>query len=210
MAEWIRIWTKNHIDSWGWLMAQFTDIDICNQALLLLGQPSITTLETDDDDSKAVEYCARAYESCRVSLLSQVNWKFALEHAELVEDTAVSALIPDDIWDYAFDLPTDFLRLVETSVKEYEISGGYFYCNQDDDVFILYVADVDEGQMPVTFTSALSALIARDICFALTGDPKLLELLNGVYTQRLHVAKAHDNQHLFMVDEDDSWISARR
>lgn len=191
-------------------MAQFSDIDICNQALLLLGQPSITTLDTDTDDSKAVEYCARAYESCRVSLLSQVNWKFAMDRVELVEDTSISALIPDDTWAYAFDLPTDFLRLVETSVSEFEISGGYFYCNQDDDVFILYVADVDEGQMPVTFTAALAALIARDICFAMTGDAKLLEVLNGVYAQRLNIAKSHDNQHLFMTDADDDWIAARK
>lgn len=191
-------------------MAQFSDLNICNQALLLLGQPSITTLNTDTDDSKGVEYCARAYEACRVSLLSQTNWKFALEHAVLVEDPLISATITDGIWSYAYNLPSGFLRLVETSVREFEISAGYFWCNQKDDVAILFVSDVDEAQMPVTFTSALAALIARDICFAMTGDPKLLDVLNGVYTQRLGIAKVQDNQHMFMTDTEDPWITARR
>lgn len=189
---------------------QFEDLDICNQALLLLGQPGILTLDTDIDESKAVEYCARAYETCRLSLLSQYNWKFAIDREKLVEDQDISAIVTDGVWTHAFELPNSFLRLIETNVPEFEISGGYFYCNQGSDVSILYVSDVDEGQMPVTFTSTLAALIAREISFAMTGDAKLMEVLNGVYTQRLNIARSHDNQHMFMRDLDDTWISARR
>ena len=81
-------------------------VNICNQALLLLGERTIQSL---DEDSTQAKVCAAFYETSRDACLRELKPSFARKRAVL---TAVG---PKPAWgfDNAYQLPQDCLLVIE-------------------------------------------------------------------------------------------------
>lgn len=142
-------------------------LEICNLALLMIGQHTIPSLdENGDSDTLQAETCRAFYDQARMSLLSRYNWTFALsrfKYGETKYDSSENRkkdrekyLSKNEIeYNYKYQLPHDFLKLVSVKDGEnkdllpitgckppYSLEGVSLFC----DTFpcrILYVHDVE-------------------------------------------------------------------
>lgn len=182
-----------------------SEVSICNSALILLGRETITALT---DDVKAARLCNAVFDMKRDWLLRAHIWKFATAR----ETLALLSATPDFEYSYKHQLPSDFLRLIsvyDSSVR-YRIEGDTLL--SDETVMkIKYIKRVtNPNSMDPTFRETLAALIAKDICKALTDDDSLHRAMKAEFDDRLMIAQStgameDDNDEI----EADDWLSHR-
>lgn len=82
-------------------------VDVCNQALALLGQKAITDLNGGDVHSRL---CAAVYSTVRDELLSVREWAFATKWRRLSPDTLAPT---NPRWTNRYAVPSGVLRVLE-------------------------------------------------------------------------------------------------
>ncbi len=148
-----------------------TDIEICNIALLRLGNDLITSF-TDGDKGLT---CSKVYPSVKKMLLSIHPWRFATGKRQLARLTAA----PVNEWKYAFQLPSDLIAgphagyittdEAATPSKEWKIFEDKIYANSD--VFVIdYRYEVTEGRMPAWFQTLIELALCAALAPQLAGD----------------------------------------
>ena len=85
------------------------NIAICSRALLKLGAGSISSF---DEGTAEAEISANLYPSTRDALLSVYPWSFAVAQTTLPK----LAASPIADFDNAFQLPSDFLRIISAGI----------------------------------------------------------------------------------------------
>jgi hypothetical protein len=85
-----------------------SDVDICNDALAMLGDEATVASIDPPEGSAQADHCARFYPKARDSLLEMHQWGFATVRANL----ALLAVTPPSTWLYAYAAPTDALNLI--------------------------------------------------------------------------------------------------
>ena len=167
-----------------------SNVEICNNALYMLGAQAILALT---DDNERARLCNGRFVYNRDSLLRSYNWNFAMKRATLARSTTE----PEWEYDYLYTLPTNPLCLRVVSMEEdykYKIEGRYIAtdattCN------ILYIGQItDPNEMDTMFREALSARIAADICYPLTGNSSQQDLMLKLAEQKLRLARSTDAQ----------------
>lgn len=141
----------------------YTDLSICNMALTILGQDEIASIATGTSATKAQRLAYYWYEQTANLLMQDAPWHFLMKYAELVEDTTQGALTLYG-WDYAFDLPTDFLKLWGLSPDDSKLScdafdvphviQGLFLLSNYSELYMLYAHKgiLAKGTTPETYT----------------------------------------------------------
>jgi hypothetical protein len=81
-----------------------SSIEVCNLALLKLGQNTISSL---DDAIPQAQLCKYSYDQSKQSLLYQYPWSFATK-----EDNLSQMVDATTRYKYMYSLPEDFLRLI--------------------------------------------------------------------------------------------------
>ena len=180
-------------------------VEICNGALTLLGGKAIASL---DDDTKAARACNRVYDSTRLLLLQAHPWNFAMARASL------AALSTSPLWEFdnAFSLPADCLFVKKiNSTEAWNVEGTAIHTDEGAPLTILYMSDVtDPNVMTPLFRAALSARIALDIGYDMTGNATLLTTMKTIYDERLSGARTNDAQEGTPdAIEQGSWIDSR-
>ncbi len=135
--------------------------EVCNLALGHLGEASITSL---DEDTTAARACALHYAMTRDELLRSHRWNFATTRAALVLLDASPAFG----WSYQYQLPSDFLRVLEVNDSEAGdvISGewiieGRVLLTSWDAVQLVYIRQIlDVSQFDALFVQALALKLA--------------------------------------------------
>lgn len=143
--------------------------EIKNLQLFELGVDNITDFNSTNPLVLKVN---QIYDVTKKSLLSLYRWSFAVKSVEL---TGVA--LTDERYEYSFDLPADYLRCENVfgnvkevfSIGDYRIIEGKLHCNQDT-VYLRYIFNVDEEDMPDYFIEAIKYKGAYDLCYNLTGD----------------------------------------
>lgn len=156
-----------------------TETEIKNAALIKLGVQPVTDYGTST--SKAAEVVNNLYPLYKRGMLSRRRWTFASKRLGLINPTAVV----DETFQWAFDLPSDFLNLNSVypdknyinSLTAYEIRGNKIYANVEE-IFIKYMYEAPEEQWTAYFTDFFKVAFASEICFVLTGDKTLNQLVN--------------------------------
>ena len=115
-----------------------TSVSICNEALSMIGAKSIISFE---EATETARRCATVYDSTRKALLRMHPWSFAKKRTQL----APVSTHPTFGYGYAFPLPQDFLRIIDTGVLEYEVEGRHILANTDL-IQLIYVSDNDNEQ----------------------------------------------------------------
>jgi len=186
--------------------------EICNSALITLGQPLISDID-DASDVNAVK-CKSQYTACKAELLEEWDWKFALGR----KTVAVNDTEPEFGYSYRYEIPTDALRVVKTFISETECTdwireGGFIFTNQtDDELQMWYVKDeetLEDGEMPRYFTRALGAYVAYKLSLAITPSAKLKQLAWNEYLQLKEKAKGIDAMSNYVEEYSDAWVNAR-
>lgn len=186
-------------------MAVINIVGICNQALTSLGANTITAL---NEDTKEANLCNEKYAHERDSLLRAHPWNFAIERV------ALATLTEEPAFEYeiVYQLPTDCLRVLATSVSstEYKIEQGKLLSNESS-VNIKYIKQItDPTKFSEDFAEALAARLAWKLAYPITASRTVAADAYQMYKDALNMARAADAQEGTPEElEADEWITAR-
>jgi len=196
-----------------------SQVDICNRALTKLGAARITSIS---ENSKSARVMAALWDTVRRSELRKRNWAFAIKRDLL------PALSTAPAWGFAraFQLPADFLRLVQahdvfivpslTDYREgddsaYAIEAGAILCDFDAPLKIRYVYDVtDPGAFDALFAEAFASKLAYEACYEVTQSNQRQEVCSADYKASISdAAKTNAIEKPPQGFPDDSWVLGR-
>lgn len=182
-------------------------VDICNSALIKVGADRIISLT---EDNQRARLCNEQYSKLRDDLLRAHPWNFAIKRVELAQ----SSTAPAFDYDYAFDIPSDCLRVLGTDLTsddDFKIEAGRRIVCNSSALSLKYIAQItDVGYFDSVFTECLAFKIAADIAYSLSGSASLAELLYRQYKEKLSEARSFDAQE-GSADRilSDEWINSR-
>lgn len=175
-------------------------VDICNEAMDLLGAATIASLT---ENSKEARLCNRRYETVRDAVLRAHPWNSAITRTSLPRD----ATAPAFGFTYQYTLPTDpyCLRVlsfwnsnVDSEIAAYDsqvmykIEGRKILSNEGT-CKITYVARVtDTEQFDPLLSSTIAHRLASETAYAITGSNSVAQQMFQLYETRLREARSMD------------------
>jgi len=177
-------------------------VEICNMALNLVGNLSITALT---DSTKEARACNVLYPLLRNELMASHPWNFAMTRADI---SAALATTPAFEWDYAYTIPADCLRVWELygTDAEWVVEGGELLTNQDEEIYIRYIKLItDTARYSPSFVSCLSTLLGAELAAKLADDKtmrrELLEELHKIKLPDAYSLNAMEGNRPLHTDE---------
>ena len=175
-------------------------VDICNEAMDLLGAATITALT---ENSKEARLCNRRFETVRDAVIRSHPWNTAIRRASLARDTDAPAFG----FTYQYTLPTDpyCLRVlsfwnsnVDSEVAAYDsqvmfkIEGRKVLSNEGT-CKITYLARVtDTEEYDSLLSSTIAHKLAAETAYAITGSTSVSQAMQQLYEVRLREARSID------------------
>lgn len=161
-------------------------ITICTNALLQLGSQPIAAFDEGTDNSLL---CSNLWPQTLDGVLRAHPWNCATKRVSL----APSAIVPIYGFSFAFDLPGDFLRLMEAdTLYDYKREGGQILGNENP-FFIKYIwrneaVPTYDSLLIEALTAAMKTALAYPITKSTTKEAECLAL----YKERLQHARTVD------------------
>lgn len=185
-------------------------VGLANSALIKLGVAPILNFT---DDSQVAELTNARYVPVRQLVLRLHDWNCAKKQQQLA---ALASTQPTK-WNYTFNLPNDFLRLIDifdtagNTISPYEIYGNVQVVAMQTPVVVEYVGDVTDATRidPVCF-EVMAHYLAYDIAFSIYKSDARSEKLYKAYELALQKAKTingRENSNLTLTAED--FVSSR-
>jgi len=146
-----------------------TQLEIYNGALATLGHDQ--EVKTLADNTSVRRWCDRFYAQDRQELLREIAPQWAKLYTDLEDGSEVS---DNDEWQYAYYLPTGFLRIIQICDSDgvrvpFKLFSNSVYVNQES-VRLEYIQDIEDTTLfDSLFTRALMCKMAIDIALPLTG-----------------------------------------
>ena len=191
-------------------------VTIVNLAIIRLGVPKIGAFS---DKKKAADIMDTLYDNARDTILRKYPFKFAIQRKVL----AKSATTPEYFFAFEYELPTDFVRLLNVEGhritadfnginNEYKIEGRKIRTNQDTSINILYIkSSVAEAFFDADFVRVLALQLALDAFTALAGRgasrTKLEnELIVAISEAKLNGSLEELSDEAYSTDWEDSRV----
>lgn len=166
-----------------------SEVAIANSALAKLGDYRIVSLNDATPQAKLLK---EQFDKVRDDLLRSHPWNFAIERVQL----AALSSTPTFGFTYEFQLPTDCIRVLETSEDEdnWQKEGNKIRADYAP-IYIKYIKKVeDPGLWDANFSEVFATKLAADVCFAITQNVALKSQLFAEYEQKLREARSFDGQ----------------
>ena len=176
-------------------------VDLCNRALDLLGAANITALT---ENSKEARLCNGNFDDVRDAVLRSHPWNIAITRKALPRDSVAPAFG----FAYQYTLPTEpyCLRLlsfwnsnVNNEVAAYDsnvmfkVEGRKILSNEGT-CNIIYIGRVtDTENFDSLLNKAISARLAAEIAYNITGSNSVAQNMIAIYEARLKEAKGVDS-----------------
>lgn len=182
-----------------------TALQICNNALLMLGNITITSL---DDTGKAAVLCNHFYQQVIDATLRAYKWNCATVRDTLTADETA----PEFGFAYRYAVPDDCLRVLGMSDDKtrFKVENGYILTD-DSEGMVSYIKRIDAAEMDKLLIDAASARMAATLAFPLTNSQSVAEAMWKFYLERLDEARTVDasegSSEQFV---NDDWMNARR
>ena len=175
-------------------------VDICNEAMDLLGAATITSLT---ENSKEARLCNRNFEKIRDTVLRAHNWNIAITRKQLAKDSDAPAFG----FTNQFTLPTDpyCLRVislhtanVDNEISPYDVQAmfkieGRKVLSNESTCKITYIARVtDTETYDPLLSSTIAHKLAAETAYAITGSTSASQSINHLYELRLREARSID------------------
>lgn len=154
-------------------------LGLYNVAMRAVGERPLDSLDEDVDAKRMLDEVWSSGGGALRYFLEQGFWNFAMRAVQMDSDSDVTVQFG---FQYAFEKPTDFIRLNQISgdetfsvpLERYEVETGYFYCDVDP-LYLRYVSDDDDyggdfSQWPETFTLWAGHWMACQIAPRLKND----------------------------------------
>ena len=161
-----------------------TPINICSNALVLLGGQAIASF-TDGDTGSQIS--SQLYETTYHAMLTETLWHFATRTELLAKQVEK----PKNNYTNKFQLPSDLLYIVNADTKHYEVYERELYANAES-VQIEMIYPVKEINLPVYFVKALEYNLASLFAIPLTGNASRAEYYRQLYEMEFKRAKRAD------------------
>lgn len=168
-------------------------IDICNQALVLVGANVISALTENNTEARVSN---QLYESTLKNLLTKARWRFASKQQQMSK----SATDPLDKWDSAYQIPNDALLVhtitVSDNVIPFDRYGEFLYTNSgaNDTVILHYTYQPHEDQFPEYFVQILVFELASLFAGAIARNDNLSVLYQKRANIQLTQARGMESQ----------------
>ena len=183
-----------------------TDLAICNDALLLLGNNAIDDLT---DDTKAAKLCTQYYQRTVDSVIRAYTWNCATVRS----DELTATTDPTFGFSNAYTLPADCLRVLkmfDDGTYKYRVENGALLCDEGT-AQITYLKRIGADVMDPLLAEAVAARLAATIAFSLTNSVSAAEAMWKLYKDKLDEAQttdAFEGTAPQMASSD--WVNARR
>ena len=140
-----------------------TKIDICNQALSLIGADSITSF---DDKTSIARRMKGLYDTSRKALLRLHPFNFATKRIKLSPLTHK----PDFGYEYQYQLPNDLIRIISASTEDYVLETDKLLTDSEK-LELIYVFDnTNEETFDSLFIECLILYLASKAAKPITGS----------------------------------------
>lgn len=196
-----------------------SEVDVANRALTKLGAARITALSDANKQARAVD---SMFDIVRDALLRSHVWSFAVKRATL----DVSETTPDWGYAYQYDLPADYLRLVQVNdtylgpsladfrndaTADYMLEGNVIMTDIADTLKIRYIfQETDTTAWDSTFVEAMACRLAAELAEDLTQSNTKRDAAWKEYDMAIRTAirsGAVEQQAQEM--PDDAWMLSR-
>lgn len=165
-----------------------TSINICNRALLGLGQNVITSLS---DTSTEGVLCNALWASALDAVIRLHPWNFAVKRATLTPD----ATAPVYEWTAAFSIPSDCLRLLNIDgLTEYKVEKGKILCDESSLNLRYLVRNETLSEWDALAIEVLVQYIAWQLSWPLTKSNTTRSEQYKILAEVLRAAKGIDAQ----------------
>lgn len=153
------------------------NINIVNRSLSLIGVEKVTgtDITTTTDTSEQAEQSALHYQDAKEFLLSSAIWHFAKRKIVLTAEATTPPVASTDEWLYYYDLPSDFVKLVQLYPRSFEYQmfndatlGWVLYSNLAGPIEINYISDITESQWPRWFRHLFQFYFAAILALPIT------------------------------------------
>ena len=175
-------------------------VDICNEAMDLLGAATITSLT---ENSKEARLCNRNFDKVRDTVLRAHNWNIAVTRKQLAKD----ADSPAFGFTNQFTLPTDpyCLRVislhtanVDNEISPYDVQAmfkieGRKVLTDEGTCRIIYIGRItDTEQYDSLLSSTVAYKLAAETAYAITGSTTVSQQMFALYDRSLGEARSMD------------------
>lgn len=199
-----------------------TLVDVANMALQAVAVDPISDVDEESEQARQIKLCI--IPEIRTQLESY-PWSFAKKSAQL------SALGDAPLFRFAraFQLPGDFLRLIEfednwvflpmqydvdvEARPPYEIMERTIHTDLEAPLGITYIADCAEtpGLWSPSFVNVAAMAVAVRVAYTLTKSDGAVKLAKALYDDAVKTARRNNAiQRPPMQRPDSSWLIARR
>ncbi|WP_180108630.1 hypothetical protein [Acinetobacter sp. YH12147] len=182
-----------------------TKIDICNQALSLIGSDSITSF---DDKTSIAKRMKGMYDTSRKALLRLHPFNFATKRIKLSPLTQK----PDFGYEYQYQLPNDLIRIISASTEDYVLEADKLLTNSEK-LELIYVFDnTNEETFDSLFTECLILYLAAKAAKPITGSQGAGESFYIQCQELIKQLKAVQAQEVLSIQffkEDDYTLTRR-
>ncbi len=182
-----------------------SEVAICNSALSKIGADRIVSLT---EDTRHGKLCNEQYMKICKALLRAHPWNFAIVRVSLAASTATPAFG----WDYAYQVPPDFIRALHVGDDDFEWQKeGDYILSDETECELEYIANVSCGMFDASFDEVFAVRLAHAICGDLTSSPTMKKELWDEYNALLREARLFDAQEGFVKRlKTRTFLNARR
>lgn len=169
-----------------------TKVQIISNALALLGQKPINSLQNQNSITTAAE---QAFDFLLPYMLSTAFWRFATKIVQLSQLVTVPVVTE---WAYIYQLPADFLKLVRLYPHNYAYElyeNKQMYANINGPLYIEYTFMPAIGQLPYYFNGYLIYRIAEYLALSNAHEVQFSQKLAQDMGVAMGVAMAADSQN---------------
>jgi hypothetical protein len=171
-----------------------TQATVLKNALRLAGEPSNVGI---DSDKKIVREMLGAYDDVVKAAFESHNWN---AFKSLQQITSVTPAVPG--WDFTFNVPANFARVILVSNRTREDQPGIEYGFQAGKIltnseitwlwFVDRTYEAQVGGWPQTFANMISALVADETYPINDEGDATRQRINAAVVERTNLAKAYD------------------
>jgi len=174
-------------------MTMATGVSICSNALLMLGAQTINDFN-DQLNLDRAKLCANLYPTVRDDLIRQHPWNCCIKRIVLAPDAAAPAFG----YEQSFELPADFMRVLEVGSSgqqiDYLVEGRTIQANTT----VLELRYVFRNEVESTWDSNLVQLMtvsmAAALAYPITQSASMQQTMEQKLETSLRRARAVDGQ----------------
>lgn len=168
-----------------------SEVQICSNALLLLGDKPINSF--DEDFDRAV-IASNLWDNSRQAVLRSHPWNCAKARVALAPDTET----PEFDWTYQFTLPANCLRVLfvgeDGAPEDYVIEGRKILCDSNP-LYLTYLYDnEDVASWDSMLVEAMQRYMAFSMAYPITKSATLRDSFFQEYSNLLKAARSVDGQ----------------